>query len=81
MARSLESRVSRLEAPRGDVHRMAAHNYAILKACYAVLSRVGDEPMPTDAELMATAQAEAASERPPDYTAALEAVWRDADAL
>jgi hypothetical protein len=75
MAKSIDARLACLEAPRGDLHHRAAHSYAMLNACYAILCHLDDEPMPTDAELMAMAQAEAASGHALDYTRALELVW------
>jgi hypothetical protein len=77
MARSLEARIKRLEAQHGDPVRTAARTYAMLRACYTVLSRLGGDPMPSDADLWAMAQAEGRSGHPPNYTAALQAVWED----
>jgi hypothetical protein len=79
MVRSLERRIARLEAPRVDLARTAARTYAMLWACYAVLSRLDGDPMPIDAELRAMAQVEALSGSPPDYMAALQAAWEDQD--
>jgi hypothetical protein len=76
---SLKRRMAHLEAPHGNLARTAARTYAMLWACYAVLSRLDGDPMPTDTELRAMAQAEALSGRPPDYTAALQAAWEDQD--
>ena len=44
MARSLEARLSRLEAPQGDPSR----NFSMLKSLHAVLSSINREPMPSD---------------------------------
>jgi hypothetical protein len=74
---SLEQRIARLEAPWGDPTRTAAHTYAMLRACYMVLSRLDDDPMLTYTDLRAMAQAEARSGCPPDYPAALQAVWEE----
>jgi hypothetical protein len=75
MSRSLDARIARLEAPRGDPACGTARIYAMLRACSLVLSRLDGDPMPTAAALWAMAQAEACSGRPPDYTAALQAAW------
>ena len=77
MARSLEARLARLEARRGAPARLAELSYAILRACYTVLSQLDGDPMPTDAELRAMAQVEALSGLPLDYMAALQAVWEE----
>ena len=76
MARSLKARIARLEAPHGDPHRLTAR-YTMLRACYMVLSRLEGDPMPSETDLWAMAQAEAASLRAPDFTAALQAVWEE----
>jgi hypothetical protein len=47
----------------------------MLRASYMVLSRLEGDPMPSETELWAMAQAEAASGQTPDFTAALQAVW------
>jgi hypothetical protein len=52
----------------------------MLRASYMVLSRLEGDPMPSETDLWAMAQAEALSGRPPDYTAALQAAWEDQDA-
>jgi hypothetical protein len=75
MARFLEARIKRLEAAHRDPARTAARTYVTLRACYTVLSRLDGDPMPSDADLWAMAQAEARSGRPPDYTIALQAAW------
>jgi hypothetical protein len=75
MARSFEARIARLEAPHRDPTRLTMCSYTILRACYAVLSRLDGVEMPTDAELRAMARAEALSGRPLDFTRVLEAVW------
>jgi hypothetical protein len=77
MARSLEARIARLEAPHGNVHGLVVRNYRFLKACYEVLSRMDREHRPTDAELWAMAQAEGMAGAYPDYTATLQAVWAE----
>ena len=77
IARSLEARIKRLEAPHSDPARTAARTYAMLRACYTVLGRLDGDPVPSDADLWAMAQAEALSGRPPDYTATLQAAWED----
>jgi hypothetical protein len=76
---SLKRRMAHLEAPHGNLARMTARTYHLLRACYVVLSRLDDELMPSEVELWAMAQAEALSGRPPDYTAALQAAWEDQD--
>ena len=69
MARSIEARLARLEAPQGN----PASNFAMLKALHQVLTSINDTPMPTDAELWEIARTEGR----PDFTAALVAVWED----
>jgi hypothetical protein len=56
MARSLETRIARLEAPHGNLARMTARTYHLLRACYMVLSRLDSVEMPTNAELWAAAR-------------------------
>jgi hypothetical protein len=51
MARSLEACIKRLEAPHRDPACTAALTYAMLRACYLVLSRLDSDPMPTAADL------------------------------
>jgi hypothetical protein len=75
LARALEARIARLEAPHGDLTRTAARTYPMLLAYYQVLCRLDGTPMLSDAELWAMAQAEAATGRPADFTAALQAAW------
>jgi hypothetical protein len=77
MARSLEARIARLEAPHGNIARTAARTYHMLRACYQVLSRLDGDQMLSEAELRAMAQAGALSIPPPDFTRALEAIWRE----
>jgi hypothetical protein len=76
MARSRDARIARLEASRGDP-AAASRIYRTLKACYEILSRLDDEPMPDAQELWAWAMAEARSGRADDFTAALEAIWAE----
>ena len=77
MARSLETRIARLEAPHSNLARTTARTYYLLRDCYEILSRLDDELMPLEGELRAMAQAEATSRRAPDFTSALQAVWED----
>jgi hypothetical protein len=74
MARSLDTPLQRLEHPCGDWRRTTARSYTILQACYEALSRIHDEPMPTEADLWAMVQADVASGHALNDTAALEAV-------
>ena len=72
---SLERRIARLEAPHGDLARLTARSYTMLRACSAVLSRLDGVEMPNDAELWAMARQKAISRRAPDFTSALQGVW------
>jgi hypothetical protein len=66
--------------PHRDPARPAARTYVTLRACYTVLSQLDRDPLPSDADLWAMAQAEARSGPLPEYTAALQAAWEDQDA-
>jgi hypothetical protein len=77
MARSLDARIARLEAPHGNVYGVAMGNYRFLKACDEILSRLDDEPLPDAQELAVWAMAEARSGRADDFTAAIEAIWAE----
>jgi hypothetical protein len=59
MARSLQARIKPLEAPHDDLAHTAARTYAMLRACYTVLSRLDGDPIPSDADLWTMAQVEA----------------------
>jgi hypothetical protein len=78
MARSIDARLRKLETPHGDTARTTARIYHLLKARCEVLSRLDGEPMPSDTELWAMAQAEARSGRWANITQALTDAWEKA---
>ena len=75
MARSLDSRLRKLETPSDNRCGAMARRYALLRACYEALGCTDGEPIPTEAELWATARAGVASGHAPAYTTTLHAVW------
>jgi hypothetical protein len=80
MGRNIEARLTRLERPPGDRAQATQRSFHFLRRCHEILSAIDGEPMPSDADLWAWAEAEARSGQPPNFTAILEAVWREQDA-
>jgi hypothetical protein len=77
--RNARRRLERLEHPYGNLSQATRRTYAFLRACHAILASIDHAPMPSEAELWAWADAEARSGQAPDFTGALEAVWRARD--